>query len=89
MLRQRVLTAIVLVALALWAILGWSGEAFALGFAGVAALAAWEWSALAGVGATPARLAYVAFVAALLLAMAFTPAGAGPAVLWAAVPWWV
>lgn len=89
MLKQRVLTASVLVALALWAILGWSGEAFALGFAGVAALAAWEWSALAGVGALTARLAYVALVAALLLGVAFTPVGAGPTLLWAAVPWWV
>ncbi len=65
-LMQRVATALVLAPLAIAAILWLSTPEFALLLAVVILLAAWEWTALAGIDAMPGRLAYLALIAVLL-----------------------
>ena len=67
MLRQRILTALVLAALFLGALLGLEPRQFAL-FAGlVIGVGAWEWSRLAGLASAPARFTYLVVLAALML----------------------
>lgn len=66
MLRQRLLTAAVLIPLVIWAILALPTLHFSLLVALVVALGAWEWSALAGVSSPAGRAAYVL---AMLLAL--------------------
>jgi phosphatidate cytidylyltransferase len=62
MLKQRILTAMVLMPLTVWALFAWSALAFAV-FLGVFILVgAWEWTALCGLQKLPARLVYVAFI---------------------------
>lgn len=68
MLRQRVITAIVLVLLIGFTLFGLDPMQFGLVLTGVFALAAWEWSNLSGVVARPWRLLIVAvFVVGTLL----------------------
>lgn len=70
MLMQRVLTALILLPLLLCAV-WWLPTPWLYGvFAAVGLLIAWEWSALMGLAAAPARLGYVLLVG-LLLAVAW------------------
>lgn len=69
MLRQRVLTALVMAALFLAALALLSLPLLALLFALLIALGAWEWSRLAGFRAAPARAVYVAVILAALGAL--------------------
>ena len=66
MLKQRILTAVVLAPLALAGLFFSSFELFKLLVAGVVMLGAWEWANLSGFVATSQRLAYVAFISSLL-----------------------
>lgn len=66
MLKQRLLTAFILIPLTVWAVLGLSTAALALVLAGFVLLGAWEWSGLMGVSFRAARGAYLALVAAAL-----------------------
>lgn len=66
MLKQRVLTAVVLAPLTLAGIFLLPVEGFAVFFAALTLLGAWEWSRLSGIESVISRGAYVAFVAALL-----------------------
>lgn len=66
MLKQRVLTAVVLAPLTLAGIFLLSAEGFAVFFAAITLLGAWEWSRLSGIESVISRGVYVAFVAALL-----------------------
>jgi len=89
LLGQRVATALVgagVVVVGVFA-LPVSGIAALLG--GVGALAAWEWSRLAGLVALGSRLAYVATIAVAAGAV-FAVAGTAPSalVLWLALAWW-
>ena len=63
----RVITALVLAPLTVAAILGLPTPDFALVFALVVLLAAWEWTALTGISSMPGRLAYIASTAVLLV----------------------
>jgi phosphatidate cytidylyltransferase len=68
-LKQRILTALVLAALFLGALFGFGPVQFAL-FAGlVIAVGAWEWSRLAGLLGATARLAYLVLVAGVMAAL--------------------
>jgi phosphatidate cytidylyltransferase len=66
MLKQRIITALILAPLALWAILYLSNEGFRMALAVVAAMAAWEWSRLVGWVSQAARAGYVLLLVALL-----------------------
>lgn len=56
MLKQRLITAAILVPLVVWAILALNSGAVLLLFAGVALLAGWEWLQLMDIKSTPAKL---------------------------------
>jgi phosphatidate cytidylyltransferase len=103
-LRQRVLTAALLLPPAVAAVLWLPPPALAVVFAAIGVLAAWEWAALSGLEERPARAGYAAVtaVAELLLLAAIGIFGAGTApgcdaactagnlrgVLIADVAWW-
>ena len=88
MLKQRVLTALWLLPLALAGFFYLHGAAFALFIGLVVCLGGWEWARLAGLQGQPARLAYSALVAAWLLGLYQLPSLA-PWVLWLALAWWL
>ncbi|WP_110686237.1 phosphatidate cytidylyltransferase [Salinicola aestuarinus] len=67
MLRQRVLTALVLAPLVLVGLFGLTGASFAFFTAIVLLLGAWEWARLAGFDAHAPRLLYAAGFGALML----------------------
>lgn len=87
MLKQRIITALVLLPIALGGFFLLDGAAFALFIGVVVTLGAWEWARLAGVCAQPARVLYAAVVAGLLCGLYLQPAFA-PWLLGAAVVWW-
>jgi phosphatidate cytidylyltransferase len=87
MLKQRILTALVLLPIALCGFFLLTGAYFALFIGVVVVLGAWEWARLAGLMAQSMRVAYAAFVGLLLFLMYLTP-GIGPWVLAAALIWW-
>lgn len=87
MLKQRIITALVLLPIALGGFFLLDGGTFALFIAAVVTLGAWEWARLAGLGAQPQRIAYAGGVAALLYGLYLLPALA-PLLLLAAVLWW-
>lgn len=69
MLRQRVITAVILAGLFLSAVAFLPLPGLALLFGAIVAAGAWEWSRLSGWGAAPARIAYVLLLAAALAAL--------------------
>ncbi|MCD6060059.1 MAG: phosphatidate cytidylyltransferase [Moraxellaceae bacterium] len=73
-LRQRVVTALVLIPVVIWCIFlapdAWAFRAFA---AFVVVVGAWEWTAMMGWKSSPLRLAYAAAVLALLVALVLLP----------------
>ena len=92
MLRQRILTALILAPLVLLTILWVPHAVTAVAFAVLVLAGAWEWSAFPGFTRHSARLAYVALVAGCLallwLALERGPAIEGP-LLYVAVAWWL
>ena len=62
MLKQRIITAVVLSAVALWALLGWNELLFALFLLVLTGGCAWEWSNLASVTPANLRVAYTVIV---------------------------
>ncbi|USR41241.1 phosphatidate cytidylyltransferase [Ectopseudomonas hydrolytica] len=87
MLKQRIITALVLLPIALGGFFLLDGGAFALFIGAVVTLGAWEWARLAGFDAQPQRIAYAAGVAVLLYGLYLLPALA-PLLLLIAVLWW-
>ena len=87
MLKQRIITALILLPVALCGFFLLSGASFALFIGVVVTLGAWEWARLAGFAAQSSRIAFAVFVAALLLLLYLMP-GLAPWVLIAAVIWW-
>lgn len=73
-LKQRIITAIVLVPVVVWCIFlapgAWAFRAFAAAIVGVAA---WEWAAMMGWKQAGSRAAYALLVLALLAALQFVP----------------
>ena len=87
MLKQRIITALILLPIALGGFFLFEGAGFALFIGLVVTLGAWEWARLAGFAAQSARVIYAAAVAAMLFIMYVVP-GLAPWVLGAAVLWW-
>ncbi|TBU99424.1 phosphatidate cytidylyltransferase [Phytopseudomonas dryadis] len=87
MLKQRIITALILLPVALAGFFLLEGGAFALFIAAVVVLGAWEWARLAGLATQPLRVFYAAVVAVLLFALYAAPPLA-PWVLAVGVLWW-
>jgi len=88
MLKQRVITAVILGPLVVAGVLFAPNTGFAAGLAVVVLAGAWEWGALIPVSGRAQRLAYIVLMAAGLAAIAFYPAS------WKLFPplgvaWWV
>lgn len=92
MLLQRIITALILLPVALAGFFLLDGWGFALFIGAVVTLAAWEWARLAGHAAQGARVAYALLVAGLLLGLYLLAPQApllAPALLVAAAFWWL
>lgn len=87
MLKQRIITALILLPIALCGFFLLEGAGFALFIGLVVTLGAWEWARLAGFAAQSARVTYATAVAAMLFIMYLVP-GIAPWVLGASVLWW-
>lgn len=88
MLKQRIITALCLLPVALGGFFLLQGGWFALFIAAIVCVGAWEWAHLAGFAAPPQRIGYAAGVAAALLGLYLLPPLAG-AVLALATLWWL
>ncbi|MCY1283978.1 Phosphatidate cytidylyltransferase [compost metagenome] len=92
MLKQRIITALILLPIALGGFFLLDGAAFALFIAAVVTLGAWEWARLAGIEGQAGRLGYAALVAGLILLLYLARSGApwlAGGVLLAALLWWL
>ena len=87
MLKQRIITALILLPIALCGFFLLEGAGFALFIGLVVTLGAWEWARLAGFTEQLPRVVYAAVVALLLFLMYILP-DVAPWVLGAAVLWW-
>ncbi len=87
MLKQRVITALVLLPIALAGFFLLDGGAFALFIGAVVSLGGWEWARLAGLSGQPTRIVYGLLVAALIYGLYLVPTLA-PLVLVLGVLWW-
>lgn len=87
MLKQRILTALVLLPVSLIGFFLLDGGWFALFIGAVVSLGAWEWARLAGWEAQAARVGY-AVVVALALMLLYALPGLAPWLLGLAVVWW-
>lgn len=91
MLKQRLLTALVLGGLIVWGILALPTAYLAVVFALFALIGAWEWSRMSGYQHPGARVAYVACTAVLLVGCWFALQSMilTRAIIYAAVLWWL
>ena len=87
MLKQRIITALILLPIALCGFFLLEGSGFALFIGLVVTLGAWEWARLAGFNDQIARVGFAAVVAVLLFGLHIFP-DLAPWVLGAAVLWW-
>ena len=87
MLKQRIITTLILLPIALCGFFLLEGSGFALFIGVVVTLGAWEWARLAGFEAQSARVVFAAVVALLLFGLHIFP-DLAPWVLGAAVLWW-
>src|SRR5690606_41284296 len=88
MLKQRIITAAILLPVALIGFFLLEGLAFALFIGIVVVLGAWEWARLAGFPAQSIRVGYAAIVGLLVALIYWTPA-LTPWVLSLAGVWWL
>ncbi|MDH0747531.1 phosphatidate cytidylyltransferase [Pseudomonas sp. GD03842] len=88
MLKQRIITALILAPLALCGFFLLEGGYFALFIGVVVALGAWEWARLAGFESASIRVGYAVVVAVLLFLLYLLP-GLAPWLLVAALLWWL
>ena len=73
MLKQRIITALILLPIALCGFFLLEGSGFALFIGLVVSLGAWEWARLAGFTAQSFRVGYAAVVALMLFVMYVLP----------------
>ncbi|MBE0505742.1 MAG: phosphatidate cytidylyltransferase [Marinospirillum sp.] len=87
MLKQRIITALILAPLALWGLFGLDSTAFAVFTGLVIAIAAWEWARLSGLQLT----GQVVFPAIILLALfgAYGQPHLLHQALWLGAVWWL
>jgi phosphatidate cytidylyltransferase len=71
MLKQRVLTALILGPLIIWSVLAFEHTALAIEMGLILMLAAWEWARMAGISNQMGRVGYSFFIAGLLLLLAW------------------
>lgn len=88
MLKQRIITALILLPIALGGFFLLEGAGFALFIGLVVSLGAWEWARLAGFEAQSYRVGYAGIVAVSLLLLYLVP-GLAPWILGASVLWWL
>lgn len=88
MLKQRIITALILLPIALCGFFLLEGAGFAMFIGMVVSLGAWEWARLAGLDEQPARVGFALAVAVLLYLMYFVP-GIALFALGAAIIWWL
>jgi phosphatidate cytidylyltransferase len=74
MLKLRILSALVLVPLIIWALFAWPPSAFATLLGVFILIGGWEWTMLAGMHSAVARVAYVAALGAVGYIFIVTPA---------------
>ncbi len=89
MLKQRVVTAIILVAIVLAAIVAFPPSWFAAFVVLFIALGAWEWSALAGLPEKPWRAAFALVCLAAMFMLAHVELSLGTVLLQVSVLWWL
>lgn len=92
MLKQRLLTAAILIPLVIWGIFSLDTLYFALIWGLFILMGAWEWTRLAGMGNALTRSAYLVLLAALLGTLWFLPlsdAGALLPLLASTLLWWL
>jgi len=92
MLKQRILTAIVLLPLFVWAVLFMPAKGFAVLLALFVALGAWEWSAMMPLQSNRWRLMYCTLLMVCLAATAYllgTHSEYLIGLLWVAAVWWI
>jgi phosphatidate cytidylyltransferase len=88
MLKQRIITALILAPLALCGFFLLEGGSFALFIGAVVVLGGWEWARLSGFEAQSSRILYAVVVAALLFLLYLLP-DLAPWLLVAALIWWL
>jgi phosphatidate cytidylyltransferase len=88
MLKQRIITALILLPLALCGFFLLDVGAFSVFIGCVIALAAWEWARLSGLQTQPGRVGYAVVVMVCLLILHWVPLLV-PLVLALAIPWWL
>lgn len=93
MLKNRIITALVLAPLVILAVLFLPVQWFAVLWGVIILGAAWEWADLAGLSAPPARIGYAVIVLAWILLARITAEHWAPSILpewfyWPVVAWW-
>ena len=88
MLRQRVITALVLGPLVILVVLAVPHTMTAAVLSLLVVAGAWEWSAFPGFTQSSSRLAYVAFIALCLVATWYVGVDNADLMLYAALAWW-
>lgn len=88
MLKQRIITALILLPIAICGFFLLSGASFALFIGLVVTLGAWEWARLAGLDGQVSRIVF-AIAVALALTWLYHSPGVAPWLLAVAVLWWL
>lgn len=89
MLKQRVITALILAPIIVGGLFFLPPLGFAI-FTGIlVAIGGWEWANLSGISANAARVIYALVVGAVMAASLFATAGYTLTVLWLVLAWWL
>lgn len=91
MLKQRLITAFILIPLVVWGVISLPTDTLSLVFAVVLAAGAWEWTALMGLSSLPSRVSYILLVILMLVLAAWTVMNSVMLyiVMAIALTWWI